>query len=277
MIPVIHVPAVEVGPVTIHPFGVTAALAVIVGSALADYRARVVGVDREKLRSFTTWILGFGFVGGHVLDKLAYSPERAIAEPLRLFAIWESQGSFGGFVGAIVGALLFRHFRREKILPLADVIMSVFPIAWIFGRTGCAMAHDHPGIRAEPGSLFAVEYGPYDVDAVGRLPFGIELRHGDAPRYDLGTLELLFTIVVAAFVVAAWRRPRPVGFYVVSVPLVYAPVRWLMDFLRAHEGAGSDARYAGLTPAQWCCMLLFTACVAVVVRRFGAHRRTVAC
>jgi phosphatidylglycerol:prolipoprotein diacylglycerol transferase len=274
MIPFVHVPALEVGPVTLHPFGVTAAAAVIVGSALADHRARVVGVDRDKLRSFTTWILAFGFVGGHVLDKLVYAPEKAVVEPLRLLAIWESQGSFGGFAGALVGALLFRHLRREKILPLADVVMSVFPIAWILGRAGCAMAHDHPGIRAEAGSLLAVEYGPYDPADTDTLPFGIELRHGNAPRYDLGTIELLFTVFLAALVVAAWRRTRPVGFYVVAVPLAYAPARWLMDFLRAHEGPGSDVRYAGLTPAQWCCMILFAACAAVVARSTRARSRT---
>ena len=35
------------------------------------------------------------------------------------------------------------------------------------------------------------------------------------------------------------------------LPLVYAPVRFFLDFLRAAPLEGGDVRYAGLTPAQW--------------------------
>jgi phosphatidylglycerol:prolipoprotein diacylglycerol transferase len=37
--------------------------------------------------------------------------------------------------------------------------------------------------------------------------------------------------------------------------LLYAPVRFGLDFLRATDVARPDERYAGLTPAQWACML----------------------
>jgi phosphatidylglycerol:prolipoprotein diacylglycerol transferase len=43
----------------------------------------------------------------------------------------------------------------------------------------------------------------------------------------------------------------------------YAPLRFLLDFLRERENmpvagivAGGDARYVGLTPAQWGCVPL---------------------
>jgi phosphatidylglycerol:prolipoprotein diacylglycerol transferase len=38
--------------------------------------------------------------------------------------------------------------------------------------------------------------------------------------------------------------------------VAYAPVRFLLDFLREQEGEGvlgGDPRYGGLTPAQWGC------------------------
>jgi phosphatidylglycerol:prolipoprotein diacylglycerol transferase len=38
--------------------------------------------------------------------------------------------------------------------------------------------------------------------------------------------------------------------------VTYAPVRFLLDFLREQEGEGvlgGDPRYGGLTPAQWGC------------------------
>jgi len=225
------------------------------------------------LTSFTTAVVAFGFVGGHVIDALLYAPREVLEQPLQLFAIWRGQGSFGGFIGATLGAFAWKHFEMKpwrrvffldvprvarraapvRILPLADVLLAVFPVAWIFGRMGCALAHDHPGIRAALRAPLAVAAGAFDPTKTLHGPLGIELRFGDTPRYDLGTLELLFTIALAGATVVTWRRPRVPGFYVTLVPLAYAPVRFALDFLRVGPEAGGDVRYGGLTPAQWCC------------------------
>jgi len=55
------------------------------------------------------------------------------------------------------------------------------------------------------------------------------------------------------------RKPkRPLGFYTGWMCVAYAPVRFVLDFMRVGEsepgvGGGGDPRYAGLTPAQWAC------------------------
>ncbi|MFO0615663.1 MAG: prolipoprotein diacylglyceryl transferase family protein [Polyangiaceae bacterium] len=195
-----------------------------------------------------------------------------LARPLHLLAIWEGQGSFGGFIGAVLGALAWKHVelvrlggtlprvRRRAaprpVLPLVDWLVSVFPVAWILGRLGCAVAHDHPGARASASAIFAVGYGPVDAARVLHGPLGVELRWGSAPRYDLGLLECAFAALMSLALVAAWRRRWPTGFYAAVVPLAYAPVRFALDFLRVSEAEGGDARYAGLTPAQWSCIAL---------------------
>jgi phosphatidylglycerol:prolipoprotein diacylglycerol transferase len=205
--------------------------------------------------------------------------------PWSLFMLWEGLSSFGGFVGGMIGVLLWKFYdlepfarvaslslmwfkRRPKalpVLPFCDLVLSVFPVAWIFGRSGCSVVHDHPGARASADALFAVAYGPGPADHFGP----IELIHGTAPRYDLGTLELMFTVIVAACFMATWHKKLATGTYVAVVSLAYAPVRFAMDFLRITEGESADPRYAGLTPAQWQCIALFAfgVYIAVVVRR----------
>jgi phosphatidylglycerol:prolipoprotein diacylglycerol transferase len=292
MIPFIHVPSWKLGPLTLHPFGLLVATAVLVGTWLATRRAKKLGLDPDELRSFVTWMLVGGFVGGHVIDALLYRPEDALARPWRLLELWASQGSFGGFIGALIGAVLWKYFeavpwkptplftvsafrRRaspESLLPLADLVLSVFPVAWIFGRGGCAVAHDHPGIAAEPGTWLAVASGRYQSAEVTHLPLGIEIRYGSSPQYDLGTLELLFTIVLAAFVAATWRRSLPTGWYVAAVSLAYAPMRFAMDFLRIRDAPSADARYASLTPAQWACIALFVFGLFMVTKIRAAAR-----
>jgi phosphatidylglycerol:prolipoprotein diacylglycerol transferase len=128
----------------------------------------------------------------------------------------------------------------------------------MFGRAGCSTVHDHPGARATADTLLAVAYpqGQRDMASVTHVGF-IEFIHGHDPRFDLGFLELLFTIALAACFALTWRRRLPIGTYVIASALAYSPVRFAMDFLRIPESEGGDSRYAGLTPAQFGCIALF--------------------
>ena len=180
MIAYIHVHELHVGPVPIHPFGVLVATGVLVGIELAKRRGRHLGLPQEQLMSFIGWMLVAGFVGGHVLDSIFYHPQEVLAAPWTLLYLWSGLSSFGGFAGALLGVMLWRFFEMEPwfqlgsfklarpvrrsapmaILPYCDAVLSVFPVAWIFGRLGCTIVHDHPGVLASPDMPLAVAYGP---------------------------------------------------------------------------------------------------------------------
>lgn len=276
MIPYIHIETINVGPVPLHPFGILVALGVIVGCSLGIRRARQVGLDETQMRSFMGWTLVAGFMAAHILDAILYHPREVVKDPWLLLELWNGLSSFGGFLGGVLGALAWKHCemreafrigqlfrivrpaRRLKpvpILPFADTIMAVLPVGWVFGRAGCAIVHDHPGTLAPAGSWLAVAYGPGPVERFGPL----ELRFGVEPRWDLGLLEMLFAVVLVASFAVTWRRCRASGWYSVAACILYAPSRFVLDFLRIEEGTGADPRYAGFTPAQWACgaLLLF--------------------
>lgn len=286
MIPYIHVPDLKIGPLTLHPFGLLVATGVILGTWLATKRARQRGFDLEKLNSFITWMLIAGFLGGHMLDQIFYHPAELVKRPWSLFLLYEGLSSFGGFIGALIGIVLWKYFeavpifripflgfsittyRRRKvvmpILPFADLILSVFPVAWIFGRSGCSVVHDHPGAMAPPGSMFALACEipcrrPDRIETLMKTANGnLELMWGHASQFDLGTLEMMFTVVLSAMLALTWGRKLTTGSYVVATALAYAPVRFAMDFLRVINVDQADPRYGGLTPAQWSCVGLFT-------------------
>lgn len=294
MLPYIHVKDLSLGPLTLHPFGVLVALGVVIGTWLATWRARTRGIDLVRLNSFVTWMLVAGFIGGHMLDSIFYHPKEVMKDPLSLIRLWEGLSSFGGFVGGIIGIALWKYFeyvpgsapppviaegsaegdaaaaaapkrgffpirRRavtETAMPFMDIILSVFPVAWIFGRSGCSVVHDHPGaVAAVKGAFMTVAYpGP------GERPqweHAVDFFHGSVHRYDLGLMELSFTIVLSALLASTWRRRLPTGSYIVAVCLSYAPVRFAMDRLRITDGESADPRYGGFTPAQWACIALF--------------------
>src|SRR5260221_9936683 len=289
MVPYIYVPDLHIGPIPLHPFGLLVATGVLVGTSVTTRRARGFGYDVNQLNSFVTWMLVTAFLLSHVLDSLFYHWDEVVKNPWSLLLPWTGLSSFGGFLGAVVGIVLWKYLvidgarpkvrpRPAPILPFADLVCSVLPIGWAFGRAGCATVHDHKGARTTADTLLAVAYPLHPGDgATTKIGF-IQLIAGHDPRFDLGFLELLFTIVLATSFALTWRRRLPIGTYIVATALAYAPVRFAMDFLRVPEREGGDTRYAGLTPAQWSCMALFVFGVVMipVVRRLNARGRDLA-
>jgi phosphatidylglycerol:prolipoprotein diacylglycerol transferase len=277
-IPYIHVPDFQIGPIPglgrslpLHPFGLLVATGVIVGTWLATWRARRRGLDEQHLNSFITWMLVAGFMGGHMLDEIFYHPAELMKRPQSLFFLWEGLSSFGGFTGALIGVVLWKYFYAEpfletplgalykfkrrktpaSIIAFCDLILSVFPVAWIFGRGGCTVVHDHKGALVD--SVLSVEFPKYTPGPHS----GIELIHGPELRFDLGLLEWMFTVFLALAFALTWTKRLPVGTYIVATALSYSPVRFMLDYFRLHEGAESDPRYGGLTPGQWASVGLF--------------------
>jgi phosphatidylglycerol---prolipoprotein diacylglyceryl transferase len=228
MIPYFSQPAVPLGPLTIYGFGVLVAVAIFLGMGLVRRRARRHGLDPALAYRLVTWILVGGFLGAHLVDRFVYFPRETLREPITILKLWVGLSSFGGFLGAVAGAVIF--IRREKLVVQAweylDTIAYAFPFAWIVGRLGCFVAFDHPGART---SFF----------------LGQQFKDG-VVRHNLGLEEAIYTVFMSAVFYVLGRKPRPVGFFVGLLPLLYAPVRFGLDFLRI-----VDVRYLGLTPGQY--------------------------
>ena len=245
-------------PISIKPFGALVASGIFLASHLTLKRARRIGLDEKAMSSFIAWVVGFGLVGGHVFDELFYYPQRLLADPLSIFKLWDGLSSFGGFTGGVIAMLVWRRRYRVPLLPYADNMMALFPLGWAFGRTGCATAHDHPGLLSD--SWLAVQY-----------PGG--------GRFDLGLLELLLIIPLMLAFLWLGKKPRPWGFFLALGCISYAPLRFALDFLREHDAVPGDIhgaidpRYFYLTPAQWECFLLLAFGVAVLLRMLRAVAR----
>lgn len=216
--------------IAIRPFGALVVVAVAVGVWLSIRQARRRQISLKLMVDFMYFVVLGGFLGGHVFELLFYAPEVVRSDPWSLLSVAQGQSSFGGFLGATLSALFWRWLRKADLLAVAEVVSSSFPAAWVIGRIGCAVAHDHPGIRSD--LWFAVAY-----PAGGRL--------------DLGLLEAVAVLPLALAFLWLRRQPRAPGFFVGWMCLYYAPLRFVLDGLRATDLAVSDRRYAGLTPAQW--------------------------
>ncbi len=248
MIPYFPQPSLDLGPVAIHAFGVLVVVAIFVGLTIVSRRADRQKLDHTVAERLVSWILLGGFLGAHLVHRVFYAWPETAAEPWKLLAPWLGFSSTGGFLGGIAGAALF--LRRERLGVQAwrylDTVAYAFPFAWVFGRLGCFVAFDHPGLATDS-------------------PLGQEGPDGIV-RHNLGLEEALYTAGIAVvFAILGRRAPGKVGsragFWTALLPVLYAPGRFALDFLRM-----SDTRYVGLTPAQWGAMGLFFVGVLLLVR-----------
>ena len=248
MIPYFEQPKLHLGPITIHAFGALVALGILLAFRLIRRRAPRLGLDPVLAERLAMNMVIVGFICAHVVDRIAYFPRDVLAHPLSLLYIWESISSFGGFLGATLVAVWFVRKHRADGMGwrYLDLIAWAFPAAWFFGRTGCALAYDHPGYATN---------------------FFLAQRYSDhVVRHNLGLDEALCTIfLVVLFQWLGRGKPRPTGFYVGLLALVYAPIRFVLDMLR-----WDDARYLGFTPGQYGSILLVA--VGFLILRRASRR-----
>jgi phosphatidylglycerol:prolipoprotein diacylglycerol transferase len=242
--------------VPIHLFGILVATGILLGVRQVVRRGEQLGLRSWDTTTMTTWGILTGFVISHVFDVLVYQPDALARNPWLLLNPASGLSSFGGFLGMVLGVvvwaklrlrvfvrlgraprrILIRLQRRHRPL-LANFDAAVYggTTGWLFGRLGCFSAKDHPGL---PTRFFlGVDYGYHE-------PGGV--------RHDLGLYEALFTLGLVILYRVLIRRSRPAGFYLMLTALAYGPVRFGFDFLRV-----ADERYLGLTPAQYGAIALF--------------------
>jgi phosphatidylglycerol---prolipoprotein diacylglyceryl transferase len=235
MIPFYRPPNIHLGPLTIEPFGIFAAAGIYLAARLAARACKKQGVDLLPLLDYAPWGVAGGIVMGHFVHLFLYHPEELHEGPLRVLKVWDGLSSFGGLLGGVLAAIVYFGIKKIPFSRYADAFALGVAPGWGVARLGCFAVHDHPGIRSD--SFIAVAF-----------PGG--------GRFDLGLIDAiaLFSLTVLLYLVA--RSPAFKGKLLGLLAVLYGIQRFFTDFLRASDTGYVDARYFGLTPAQYGCVLL---------------------
>ena len=233
----------HLGPIPIDPWMTLVCIGIIVGLEISRARGIKLGLDVRDVVDGAAFTVASGFVGGHLIHVLAYNRQMIETDGwIVLLEIWKGYSSMGGFVGAVAGFMVFFTWIRPRDRLLhADVLMFGFPMAQCFGRLGCVSVHDHLGKETD-------------------FFLGVTIRQGDTPvavppsvRHDPALYEAIVCFAVAVLFFVLAKKARKAGFFIAMWCVLYAPSRFLLDFMRKSDlpQRYNDQRYAGLTPAQY--------------------------
>jgi phosphatidylglycerol:prolipoprotein diacylglycerol transferase len=209
-----------------------------------------LGLDLARVQRMSLYCGIGGLLGAHYVDLFCYQPDW-IDQP---DAVWRfldpfaGISSYGGLLGGTLGFLLFARKERGKRLRYADAAMIGVVVLMTFGRAGCASVHDHVGIATS-------------------FPLAVDFPAGSGvagPHHDLGLYEFaLWCFILLPLAIVLARRVQRAGVLVGVVSIGYAVPRFGLDFLRREA---DNPRYAGLTPAQWACIVTVLVGIALLYR-----------
>lgn len=246
-------------------YGVLGVTGVVLGLILAVLRCKRLDLDRE----YCAYLYVFGAIGAVVGAKLLYLltvlPGVLQDFPLlwqdpMLFAERYLSGGlvfYGGLLGAIMGAALCAHFFSQRLRDYLPVFVPVFPLIHAIGRLGCFSVGCCYGVEADWGIAFVSS--PVAPNGVKLIP--TQLIEAAA--------ELLICLLLLYY---ASRRQSPLRLLSLYF-LVYAPVRFVLEFFRGDVARGF---LWNMSTSQWISILFFLAGVVIWVRTVPTQDKKVA-
>ena len=236
MLPLLSIPSpdsstIEVGPLSIHFYGLTLLVAIAAAVAIAGIRWTRRGGDWDLIFRVAVWGVASGIVGArlyHVVTSWNELPDEWWG-PL---AIWKGGlGVWGGIgLGVIVGAIVARR-SGANLARLADCVAPALLVAQGIGRFGNWWNQE---LYGRPTDLpWGLEISPEnrDIDHIENETF-----------HPTFLYEALWNFAAAGILVVVERRfrIRPGGLFALYV-FLYSVGRLWIEMLRidpSHEWGG---------------------------------------
>ena len=241
----------ELGPLTIHMYGLMLLAGIAACIAITGRRWVARGGDWDLIFRVAVWGVGAGIVGAR-LYHLATSWDDVPDEWWGPFAVWEGGlGIWGGIAGgAIVGSIV-AHRAGASALALLDAAAPGLLVAQAIGRVGNWWNQE---LFGKPTDLpWALEIDPL------RTPDEYPTEDTFHPTF---LYEGLWNLAAAGVLILLDRRYRfrPPALFALYVAL-YTAFRFFLEQLRVDPAN----EVAGMRVNAWVSLVVFVAAVAFFV------------
>jgi phosphatidylglycerol---prolipoprotein diacylglyceryl transferase len=246
----VHPIAFQLGPLTIHWYGVMIALAFLAGLWTATRRARRENISSERIADIVLWLMLGAILGARIAYVLTYWREEFADQPfLEIFMI--QHGGlvyYGGLIGATIAGSIYIRWKKLPTWKTADVLAPSIALGNVFGRIGCL--------------LNGCCYGrACDLPWAISFPADNPLHPPTYPVHPTEIYDALLNLILYGFLAWLFRRKKFDGQIFATYLLCYAVTRSFVEYFR---GDYTNLHYHfGLTPAQWVSVPIFVAGLAL--------------
>ena len=136
-----HPIAFELGPLSIHWYGVMVALGFLAGLWTASRRGLRAGVAAEKIIDLGPWLIIGASIGARTLYVISYWHEAFEGQPVAdVFKVWKGGlVYYGGLIGSSLACILYVRLKKLPLWKVADIVAPSIALGYVFGRIGCLL------------------------------------------------------------------------------------------------------------------------------------------
>ena len=230
---------IEVGPLTIHFYGIMIAIGVIVAVIVTRRRYERFGGSGETVERASIWAVVVGFLGA----RLAYVSTHTgdfLDRPWAMLYIWEGGlALYGGLVAGTIAAVIVLRRSRGDVFAFGDAVAVGLPLAQAIGRLGNYFNQE---LFGTPSTLpWAVEIDA-NIAAAAGYP-------GSATFHPTFLYEALWNVFITMGVILLMERRGKLfkGSSIALYMILYGTGRFLMELMRTD----TTFRFLGLSRNGW--------------------------
>ena len=230
-----------------------------------------IGITKEQMDSFATWVIGGILVGARLGYVLFYNPQHYFAHPLEIllpFRYDDLQGFYFvgisgmSYHGGLLGAIIFgiTGIKRNK-LPLWKLLNLGFlavPLGYSWGRWG----------NFVNGEL----YGEVTTSPMGML---FPMTHDLQLRHPSQLYEMCFEGLILFAILFTLRRLPLFRNQMMALYLMgYGIFRFFIEFFRHPDNFLGRNDFFQMSRGQTLCSIMITAGIILFIMEYRRERAT---
>lgn len=208
--------------ITVYSYGLLVAIGFFAGMTYITKYSDNIPVKKDQMYDFLFYLIVISIIGARLLYVLV-NVDSFIQHPLDVIKVWQGGLVFyGGFIAAVLYALLYCKHKKINIKRLADVFAPALALGHSFGRIGCLLSGCCYG--KETHCLISVNN-----------------------RYPTQIFEAAGNLIIFFILHKLYKKSHKDGHIFLLYLIFYSVLRFSIEFFR---GDDRGSFFLGLSPAQ---------------------------
>lgn len=242
----------QIGPISVHSFGLMVAIAFIGGLYFMSRIVRngfVPGLREDDVSQLLIFVMLGGALGARIAYVCEHWTVEFAGQPFVEVFRFDKGGLmfYGGLIGAILTIMLFSVIRKVKLVGILDLCAIVLPMGHAFGRIGCFLNGCCYGRAVK--TPISVTYPSHSA------VWYEQVRRGEIASNAIESLPVLPSQLIEAVanfalfaVLFVFARKKPRSGFISGIYLIsYGVIRFFTEMLRSDPRMAVGALSIGQT------------------------------